>query len=180
MTILDIVIGLIVAISVITGFMAGFVRVGIGLAAVIIGLLCGFWFYGVTAAWVSPYLSSQALANAFGFFIIFIGIVVAGALLARLIATLFKMVGLSWLDRLLGAAIGFVRGAVIAVVLVVVVLACAPIPPPDSIVHSRLMPYVIEASDILATVTPREIKNAFEDAKTRVQKMWSERARAAS
>lgn len=180
MTILDIVIGLIVAISIVTGFMAGFVRVGIGLAAVIIGLLCGFWFYGVTAAWVSPYLSSQALANAFGFFIIFIGIVVAGALLARLIAMLFKMVGLSWLDRLLGAAIGFVRGAVIAVVLVVVVLACAPIPPPNAIVHSRLMPYVIEASDVLAAVTPREIKNAFEGAKTRVQKMWSERARASS
>lgn len=171
---IDIVLALVVGLSIFFGFKAGFARVGVGFAATIVGIFAGFWCYGIAADYVRDYVNSKALANLIGFLVIFIAILVIGALLGRLLAKLFKWIGLSWFDRLLGAAFGFVRGVVIAVAMVTVLLACAPAPPPPSIVDSRSMPYVIEASDILSAATPHEIKDAFRETKDKVKRIWSD------
>ncbi len=170
----DILLLLVVGLSVLSGLAAGFARVGVGFAATVLGLFLGFWCYGIAAAYVLDYVSSRAIANLVGFFVIFIGIVAIGALVGRLLAKFFKWVGLSWFDRLLGGAFGFVRGMLIAVALVTVLLAFAPSPPPRSITESKLMPYVIDASNIVAALTPREVKQAFQDTKDKVQKVWAD------
>ena len=171
---LDILILAIVGYSIVAGFLGGFARVGIGLAATILGILFGFWFYGTAAEHVRDYVTSRGLANLIGFALIFGAFVLTGAIAGRLMAKLFKWVGLSWLDRLLGAAFGFLRGLVIAVALVTVILACAPEPPPRSIVNSRTLPYVIDTSSVLAAITPHEIKDAFRQTRERVKKIWSD------
>jgi membrane protein required for colicin V production len=173
---IDILLVLVIGFSVLSGFTAGFGRVGVGFIATILGIFLGFWCYGIAAAYVLDYVTSHAIANLVGFFVIFIGIVLIGAVIGQLLARLFKWIGLSWLDRLLGAGFGFVRGIVIAVALVTVLLAFAPSPPPRSVVQSRLMPYMIDASNILAALTPREVKDAFWDTKEKVKKAWSEHA----
>jgi membrane protein required for colicin V production len=171
---IDVILALVVGLSVVFRFKAGFARVGVGFAATIVGIFAGFWFYGIAAAYVRDYVSSKALANLIGFLVIFVAVLLVGALLGRLLARLFKWIGLSWFDRLLGAAFGFVRGALIAVAMVTVLLACAPAPPPPSIVDSKSMPYVIEASNILAAATPHEIKDAFRETKDKVKRIWSD------
>ena len=42
-------------------------------------------------------------------------------------------------------------------------MAFAPSPPPRSVVDSKLLPYIAGASDLLAAMTPHEIKDAFRD-----------------
>jgi hypothetical protein len=42
------------------------------------------------------------------------------------------------------------------------------------------MPYMVDASDILAVLTPREVKDAFRDARDKVKKAWSEGRREIS
>ena len=71
---IDLVLALVIASSVLTGFTAGFARVGVGFAALVVGMLCGFWFYGIVAAYVIDYVTSPAIANLIGFFVILIGI----------------------------------------------------------------------------------------------------------
>jgi membrane protein required for colicin V production len=171
---LDIVVLVIVGYSVLAGFSGGFARVGVGFAATVLGIICGFWFYGIAAVHVADYVSSRGVANLIGFLLVFGAFVLAGALVGRILASLFKWVGLSWLDRLLGAAFGFVRGAVIAVALVTVILAFAPVPPPPSIVQSKTLPYVIDTSSVLAAVTPHEVKDAFRETKEKVKKIWED------
>jgi hypothetical protein len=61
-----------------------------------------------------------------------------------------------------------------AVALITVLLAFAPSPPPRSVLDSKLMPYMLDASNILAVLTPREVKDAFRDTKDKVRKAWSE------
>jgi len=171
---IDVLLLLVIGFSVLSGFMAGFARVGIGFAATILGILCGFWFYGIAAEPLLDYVSSRTIANLVGFFIIFIGVVLIGAVVSRVLARFFKWVGLSWFDRLLGSAFGLMRGALIAVALATVLLAFAPKPPPRSIVESKTMPYVIDASNILAALTPHEVKDAFRETKEKLKKLWSE------
>ncbi len=171
---IDILLCLVVLFSVLAGFAAGFARVGIGFAAALLGIFCGFWFYGIAAEHVVDYVSSRAVANLIGFFVIFFGIVFLGAVVGRILAKFFKWVGLSWFDRLLGGAFGLVRGLLIAVALVTVLLAFAPSPPPRSVVESKTLPYVVDASNILAALTPHEIKEAFRDAKDNAKKYLAE------
>lgn len=171
----DLVLLIIIGSSVISGFSAGFARVGIGTAATLIGMLAGFWFYGEAGGYVLDYVSSRPVANLIGFFLVFGAVIVLGAIVSRILASLFRWIGLSWADRLLGAAFGVVRGALIAAALVTVLLAFAPSPPPPSITESKVMPYVVDASDLLAYVTPREIKDAFRGARDKVKRIWDER-----
>jgi membrane protein required for colicin V production len=172
---IDILLVLVIAFSVLSGFTAGFARVGVGFIATVVGIFLGFWCYGVAGAYVLDYVSKREIADLIGFFAIFIGVVLVGALIGRLLAKLFKWIGLSWLDRLLGAGIGFIRGVVMAVALITVLLAFAPSPPPRSVVDSKLMPYMLDTSNVLAALTPREVKDAFWDTKEKVKKAWSER-----
>jgi membrane protein required for colicin V production len=171
---IDLLLVIVIGASVLTGLAAGFARVGVGFIAMIVGLFGGFWFYGIVAAYVLDYVNSRAIANLVGFFVIFFGVMLVGAIVGRILAKFFKWVGLSWLDRLLGGAFGLVRGLVIAAGMVTVLLAFAPTPPPGSVVDSKLMPYVINVSEVFAALTPREIKDSFYATKDKMKTAWSE------
>lgn len=170
---IDLILVLVIAGSVLAGLAAGFARAGVGFAAMIAGMFCGFWFYGIVAAQVIDYVSSRAIANLIGFFVILIVVLVVGAIVGRILAKFFKWVGLSWLDRLLGGVFGIVRGFVIAAAMVTVLLAFAPSPPPPSVLDSKLLPYVIDVADVLAALTPREMKDQFYATKDKVKAVWS-------
>ena len=122
MSLLDLLVVIVIGASMAAGFVAGFARVSIGFLAAILGVVLGFWFYGIPAGWVHRYLHSAAISNLIGFLLVFWAILAIGALFAKVTSKLFKWTGLSWLDRLLGGAFGLVRGALIAVVMIAVLL----------------------------------------------------------
>jgi membrane protein required for colicin V production len=171
---LDMLLVIIVGASVATGLMAGFARVGIGFIATVAGLVCGFWFYGIPAAWLHQHLKSAAASNLIGFFVVFFGFVFAGALFGKLLSKLFRWTGLSWLDRLLGGGFGLVRGSLIAVAFVSVLLAFTPRPLPGWMVDSTVLPYAIDASDLCAALAPRALKEAFRESMRDIRKAWDE------
>ena len=103
MNLVDLLLAVIVGVSIATGFMAGFARVGIGFAGMVCGLMFGFWYYGVPALWIRErWMMSANASNMFGFFAVFALCLIAAGLIGMLIAKLFKWTGLSWLDRFLG------------------------------------------------------------------------------
>jgi len=173
-SLLDLLIVIIVGASVAAGFLAGFARVGIGFLAAILGVVFGFWFYGVPANWVHHYLRSVAVSNLIGFVLVFWAFLAAGALLAKLTSKVFKWTGLTWLDRLLGGAFGLVRGALIASALIAVLLAFTPKPMPNWMVKSQVLPYAMEASNAIASLAPNAIKNAFRESMLELRRVWNE------
>jgi membrane protein required for colicin V production len=173
---LDVILLAIVAWNVITGFMAGLARVGIGLAASLLGILLGFWFYYIPAQFFREYLGSAA-SNLLGFFVVFAVCVLAGAIVARVASRALKLVGLSFLDRLGGAAFGVLRGAVIAVAVVTVITAFSPAPPPRFIVQSRVMPYAARAARVMSWLAPRSIKDAYRETLDKLHRIWTDQKR---
>lgn len=169
---LDVVLSVIILLSVVTAFARGFARVGVGLVASIAAVVCGLWFYGTAGFWLREYVSSKQVANLCGFLLVFFGILLLGALVGKLLSMLFKWTGLSWLDRLLGAGVGFVRGLLIATAIVMAVTAFSAQPPPRSVVESRIAPYVIGASRVMVSLAPREVKDAFQESYEKVKKLW--------
>jgi membrane protein required for colicin V production len=175
MNLLDILLAVIIGISVATGFMAGFARVGVGFIATISGLLFGFWYYNVPAEWLRDHWTMSAnLSNMLGFFIVFLMFLSAGAMIGKLLSKLFKWTGLGWLDRLLGGVFGLLRGALLAVICVAVMMAFTPKPLPTWIVGSQVLPYVIDASNLCSKLAPEAVKEAFRDSMFEIRKMWQE------
>ena len=103
---LDLLLIVILAMSIATSFARGLTREIIGLVAAVAALFCGAWFYRIAGAVVRPYVGSREAANLIGFLLIVAVVIVLGLMVSWLIGAMMKAVGLSWLDRLLGAAFG--------------------------------------------------------------------------
>ncbi|MGA3096388.1 MAG: CvpA family protein [Bryobacteraceae bacterium] len=170
---LDIVILVIVAWSVAIAFRKGLVREVLGLASVILALFLGLWFYGTAAAWLAPYLSSRPLANAAGFLVVFIGVLLIGAVASYIIGKFLRVTGLSIVDHALGAAFGVVRGILIAIALVMAIMAFSKDgQPPESIVQSRTAPFVAGAARLFAAMAPYEMKEGFRKTYDQAGNAW--------
>ncbi|HMF79008.1 MAG TPA: CvpA family protein [Bryobacteraceae bacterium] len=157
----DILIVVVVVASIATGVRAGFARVVIGLAATVVGFMAGFWSYRLVAAKLQPWITSKTTAEVVGFFLIFLGVVIIGSLLAALLSRLLKWVGLSWFNHLLGGAAGFFRGALMVAVLANVVVAFAPSPTPAYLQTSRILPYANQVAAVLVELAPQQLKASF-------------------
>lgn len=175
---LDFVLILVVGVSVITGLSKGFARTAIGFVSLILALFLGLWFYGIPAAVIREYLSSQQLANFAGFMAIFIGVLLLGALVEFGVYKLMKITHLSWLDRLAGGAFGVFRGVLIGAAVVTAFMAFAPKSPPASVAHSRVAPYVMYTARAMVAAAPREVKDGFRNSYDRVRVLWSDAVRS--
>jgi membrane protein required for colicin V production len=171
---LDLVFLLLFALSVATGIAKGFAKQVVGFLAAILAFLLALWFYGAVGSFLLPYVSHQRVANFLGFMAIVVAVSVLGAVLGKLLSLLLKWAGLSWLDRLLGAVFGVLRGLVFAIALVLALLAFTPKPPPRSVVQSRFAPYVIDAAHACAYLAPREVREAVTESYTKVRDAWDE------
>lgn len=177
MSLFDLLVLIIVGVSVVTGFVAGFARVGIGFLGAVAGVLFGFWFYGFPAEWVHRFIQSTAVSNLIGFFLVFSFFLCLAALAGKLLSKLFKWTGLSWLDKLMGAAFGLARGLLIGAAFIAVVLAFTPKPAPNWMVDSKVLPYAMGATDMIAALAPAGIKNAFRDTMHDIRQTWSAQLR---
>jgi membrane protein required for colicin V production len=175
---LDVALVILLVGSVASAFSKGFVRESIGLAAAFIGLLCGAWFYRMPSGILRPYLASREAANLVGFLLIFVGVILLGWLISKLVGMVVKVVGLSWLDRLLGAAFGAARGVIVCVALITAIVAFAPgsdlRTPPQSVVHSRLAPYLLDAAHVLTMATPKELRDEFALRYEQIKRIWDD------
>jgi membrane protein required for colicin V production len=170
------------AAFVIQGFVRGLSRVVIGLAATVLGILLGAWFYGVAAAYLRPYIENPALANICGFLLILALVQTAGGVLAWSISRAFKTVGLGWLDRLLGAGFGAIKAALVGIALSLIITAFPldSATSPNALASSRLAPYIAYASRLLALATPHELKSGFDQTYQGLRDLWSRHAPAAN
>lgn len=90
---LDWVLILLLAFSIITSFRKGFSRELIELISMFVALFCGLWFYGAAGAFLEPYVKSPGVAHFCGFLIVFIGVLLAGAIVGMLFSRLVKVAG---------------------------------------------------------------------------------------
>lgn len=168
----DIFLVLMLLSSAIAGLRTGFARVVVGLIAAVFGFIAAFWCYRIVAVDIAPWVSRPALADALGFFIVFLGIIILGSLVGAILSRLLKWVGLSWFNHLLGGAAGLARGVFITAVMVSAIVAFSPSPPPGFLDHSRLLPYALEVSSWLAATAPRELKDAFDAQMKTLRRGW--------
>lgn len=176
---LDYILIALLAFSAIQSFRRGFSREIISLVAAIFGLVLGMWFYRSAAAFLKQWITSDRTANFAGFILVFLAVVTAGAIVGFLIRRFISVVGLSFFDRLLGAAFGLARGAIVAMALLTAWMAFGPRgdskTAPFGVVHSQIAPILLRTSSVLVEIAPYELKRSFrevyDEARTEIQNL---------
>jgi membrane protein required for colicin V production len=147
--------------------MRGFSREVIGLCATIAALVLGMWFYGTAGNLVRSHIGSDRAANFIGFLLVFFAVLIAGGIVGSIVKRFISAVGLSFFDRVLGAAFGLLRGALIAIALLTAYIAFGPRTrtdtAPSGVVNSQIAPYLLSASSIFVDIAPMELKRSFRE-----------------
>jgi membrane protein required for colicin V production len=156
---LDYILAAIVVASVVTAMMKGIVQALISLASMVIGLVVAAIGYPRAALWFDDLTKSHEIALGLGFLVLFLGMLLVGALVGLLARKLIKTAGVQWFDRFLGGIFGLVCGVLVDAVLLMALLAFAI--KPDAVRQSALAPYVTTGTRVVALIMPGNLRAQF-------------------
>jgi membrane protein required for colicin V production len=121
----DAVLAAVLLVSVVLGLMRGVTYELMGLTGWVVAYFAAAWLVPQVAPHIPVGLKDSALNQSAALVVCFIGVLVAWGLLARVMSLLVKATPLSFLDRVLGAVFGALRGGVL-LLLVATVVALTP------------------------------------------------------
>lgn len=156
MALVDWLIVVVLLVSVLSAAKNGIFLEVFSLAGILIGLVVASWNYQRLLPWLTHWIHSLAAAEAVSFLLIALGIMLLAAILGRVIRWSVHSIGLGWLDRLLGAFFGFIKGFVLVTVGVLVVAAFFP--QASWFRNSRLAPCFLSAAHQVSAAAPQGLE----------------------
>lgn len=156
MNALDIIIIIVFALCVIRGIFQGLLQGVSSLAALLVGLFLAKRYYLATTVLLTRIHIPDA-NGIVGYLVVFLIFFVGIKLIFFLLAKLTKTAGLSIVDRALGSILGFIKGGLYILVLVVVLQAVMP-PGSAILSHSKILPYYRKATATVHALVPSDLK----------------------
>jgi membrane protein required for colicin V production len=133
----DWAIVIVLTLSSVISLARGFIKEALSLVIWVVALVVANVFSNRLEFLLTNVISTPSLRAMAAFALVFVGVLLLGALLNFCIGFIVKATGLSGTDRLLGSLFGFVRGLFI----VMVVLIYVPIKNDSWFKESSLIPY---------------------------------------
>ena len=153
---IDVVILALIALSAILSLFRGFVREAVALATWLIALWVAMAFYEDLATILSQWITVPSAQKITAFAILFICVLLLGAIINFLAGKLVDKTGLTGTDKLLGVAFGVARGGVIVAILVLLA-GLTPLPQDPWWQESQFIGYFQELAIWLRSYLPTEI-----------------------
>jgi len=156
LSLLDVILTVIIGLSIVFGLVKGFIRELFSLAFFILAVILSFMYYFEAGNLFVTQLKNRDLANFTGFLLIFIAVMVVGALMTWTTKKIFVIGPLRSVDRILGGAFGLLRGILIAAVIVfgVVVFSVDE----GMVRRSRLSPVILKAISLGIDLLPNKFR----------------------
>ena len=154
----DIAIVVIILITALIGFMRGLVWMGIFLATWTAAILLAIKFKDDIAQALPIKLSSEVAQTGLAALLIFLGVLIAGALINFLLHKMVNAIGLGTFDRILGTGLGIALGA-LAITLLIMLLSLTELPNQEMWTKSKFIPKFQEAATWLQTLIPADLND---------------------
>ena len=158
----------VLAFSVFGGMAQGFVRSAFSLAGLVLGFVLATWNYTLAAKMFNHVVPSQTVANAIGFVVIAILVMLAAAVLGGALQRMFRWAGLGCLDTLLGGIFGFLQGVMLVIVFVLVTVAFFP--GASWFAGARLPQLFFGAAHLSIDISPKGLEDKAQDSLRKLKK----------
>jgi membrane protein required for colicin V production len=141
----------------------------------IIGVLGGFYaaytYYPLLAKSLAGKITNSGYLNIFSFLLLFTGVYVSVSLAGVVIKHLMNIAFLGWTDRVCGAFFGFLKGALIIAIMVLMLTAFLP---KNAMILKRsvVTQYTMQFSSIFVNVVPGDMKKSFQAKMKALRKAW--------
>lgn len=159
---IDIAIVVVILITALIGFMRGLVWMAVFLATWTAAILLAIKYKDALAAELPIKLSSDVAQTGLAALLIFIGVLVIGAIINYLFNRAITAVGLGAFDRILGTGLGIVLGA-LAITLLTMLLGVTELPDQEAWQTSKLIPKFQEGAEWIKTLIPPDLNNYIDD-----------------
>lgn len=159
MTAADWVIVAVILLSIVQAVSSGFFQEAFGIAGLVFGYMLAAWNYQRLAEHFAPHVMAVWLAEIAAFLLIFAAVMLLAGVAGRVARWVVKETGLSFVDRLLGGALGLLRGSLL--VAVVLMSMAAFTPGSTWLEGSTLTPYFLVAGRAAIWVAPAELRARF-------------------
>jgi membrane protein required for colicin V production len=153
---IDIVILALIALSAILSLFRGFVREAVALATWLVALLVAMAFYEDLAAILSQWITTPSAQKVTAFVVLFICVLLLGAIVNFLAGRLVDKTGLTGTDKMLGIVFGVARGGVIVAILVLLA-GLTPLPQDPWWQDSQFLGYFEEFAMWMRNYLPSDI-----------------------
>ena len=153
---IDIVILALIALSAILSLFRGFVREAVALATWLVALLVAMAFYEDLAAILSQWITTPSAQKVTAFLVLFICVLLLGAIVNFLAGRLVDKTGLTGTDKMLGIVFGVARGGVIVAILVLLA-GLTPLPQDPWWQDSQFLGYFEEFAMWMRNYLPSDI-----------------------
>ena len=137
---IDIAILALIVLSAVLSLFRGFVKEALALASWLVALWVAMVFYEEFAQVLAQWIAEPSLQRIVAFTLLFISVLLLGAILNYIAGKLVKKTGLAGTDRMLGMVFGVARGAVIVAILVLLA-GLTPVPQDSWWKESHLIIY---------------------------------------
>jgi membrane protein required for colicin V production len=151
----------VVAVSTLLAFQRGLVRVLFSLAGLVVGTLVASWNYARLASWLRQWVHGRPVAEAIAFVAILFGVMIVFSLAGGFVRRAVKAIGLGFMDRLLGAGVGLVRGLLLGVAAMMALAAFSP--HSGWMRESVLAPYFLDGAHTVSFVVPRHFQDEMSE-----------------
>lgn len=155
MTWVDWAIVIVLAVSIVGGITQGLLRSVCSLAGLFLGLVAAAWNYGRVAALLLPMVHIETVADAIGFLFIAILVMFIANILGSVMSRAVHRMGLGCLDRIAGGAFGFLQGALMVTLIILVVVVFFP--QAHWLAEARLPKFFFGVCHLSARVSPAEL-----------------------
>lgn len=143
----------IVLVSALFGLMRGFVGVVVSLVAWVLSGWAALRFGGETATWLAAPEAPTATQVLAGHGLAFIAVLMVVSLFGWVVRWAMKSAGLTGVDRMLGLALGIVRGGFVACALVLL-FGLTSMPREPEWQASRIVPVLVPGARVLRSWLP--------------------------
>jgi len=160
MGVLDIVVCVVLGGCTLYGLVRGFAHIALGIAGFGLGLAAALRLAENGPAWFGGRISNPSTARLLAFLLVFVASLLVTALVIWIAGKLIRAAGIGWMDRLLGAAVGF--GGGLLVVLGAMLALTAFLPAGTSFLRgSTLVPRLLGGVDLASGILPPSLAEAY-------------------
>lgn len=155
----DWIILAVILISVAQAAAEGFFHAAFSMAGLVLAYVLAAWQYHRLSAWFAPNLKSPWLGDIAGFLLIFLSVLVLAGIAGKIARWAVKEAGLSFVDRVFGAALGLLRGGLMVSVVLMGMTAFTPTS--KWLEGSEFAPYFLVAGRAAIWLAPAELRGRF-------------------